>query len=38
MKTDAQYGAFLAVVSMAGQTNAWATAMQVTFDGAFALG
>ena len=36
--TDAQYGEFLAVVGMAGQTNALVTAMQVPVDPEFLVG
>jgi AhpD family alkylhydroperoxidase len=36
--TDAQYGEFLAVLAMAGQTNALATGMQIPVDDAFLAG
>ena len=36
--TDAQYAEFLAVVGMAGQTNALVTALQISPDAAFLVG
>jgi AhpD family alkylhydroperoxidase len=36
--SEAQYGEFLAVLGMAGQTNALATSMQIPVDDAFLVG